>query len=375
MTVTPADRGPQVSAVAGLFLALSTIGIILRCYCRAVVVKAFGLDDWFAVIAWIFFTFFCAFAITGVHYGTGQHAANLPPEDIPVGLKWWWACEPVYVLSNMALKLSISIFLLRLAVTRASRIIIYVIIGVVEAYSAFYFFLFVLQCRPSSYFWTQYTGGTGTCVSPKVTVDATYAYSAISCVADWGLGLMPIFLIWHIQMDMRTKMSVAAILSVGAIASTATIIRIPFVKDLANVQDFLYATTDVAIWSTVETGIGIAASAAATLRPLFKTYFGSSHLAGNTSSSNWPRSGNSGYVQNMASGGEEFGMRSNAGRAPGTGVTTLIEADADERGEAGRGKFEGGAWDSQSKLRGGSDDEAEWRSGIMKTTGTTRTEL
>lgn len=116
----------------------------------------------------------------------------------------------------MALKLSISIFLLRLAVTRTSRIIIYVLIGVVELYSAFYFFLFVLQCRPSSYFWTQYTGGTGTCVDPKVTVDATYAYSAISCVADWGLGLMPIALIWHIQMDTRTKMSVAAILSVGA---------------------------------------------------------------------------------------------------------------------------------------------------------------
>lgn len=61
--------------------------------------------------------------------------------------------------------------------------------------------------------------------------------------------------------------------------------------------------------------------------------------------------------------------------ARGTGVTTLIEGDADERGEAGRGKFEAGGWDSQSKLRGGSDDDSEWRSGIMKTTGTTRTEL
>lgn len=60
--------------------------------------------------------------------------------------------------------------------------------------------------------------------------------------------------------------------------------------------------------------------------------------------------------------------------APVTGVTTLIEG-SDERGEAGIGKFEGGGWDSQSKLREGSDDDAEWRSGIMKTTGTTRTEL
>lgn len=129
----------------------------------------------------------------------------------------------------------------------------------------------------------------------------------------------------------------------------------------------------MAIWSTVETGIGIAASAAATLRPLFKAYFGSSHLAGNTSSNNWPRSGNSGYVQNKASGGEEYGLRKKVRTS--NGVTTLIDADADERGEAGRGKFEAGGWDSQSKLRGGSDDDAEWRSGIMKTTGTTRTEL
>ena len=53
MTVPIADRGPQISGVAGLFLALSTLSVILRCYCRAFVVKCFGLDDWFAVIAWV----------------------------------------------------------------------------------------------------------------------------------------------------------------------------------------------------------------------------------------------------------------------------------------------------------------------------------
>jgi hypothetical protein len=54
MVVPIADRGPQVNGVAGLFLALSTITIALRCYCRVVVVKSFGLDDWFAIIAWVF---------------------------------------------------------------------------------------------------------------------------------------------------------------------------------------------------------------------------------------------------------------------------------------------------------------------------------
>ncbi|KAG0647006.1 hypothetical protein D0Z07_6147 [Hyphodiscus hymeniophilus] len=384
MTVPIAERGPQVLAVGGFFLALSTISIALRCYCRAFVVKSFGLDDILAVIAWVFFVFFCTFAITGVYHGTGQHATTLPPAEIPIGLKWWWACEPVYVLSNMALKFSIAVFLLRIAVARVHRLIIWTTVAVAELYSAFYFFLFVLQCRPSAYFWTQYTGGRGSCIDPTVTVDATYAYSAISCAADWILGIVPVFLVWNLQMNPRTKIVVAMILAVGAIASTATIVRIPYVKDLANQADFLYATTDVALWSTAETGIGITASACATLRPLFRNFFSRNHLMGDTTSN--PTSGNpwpkvsgpsSGYIRQKNSSypaqlnGEQYAMRSDIGAD--RGVTTVIGgAEMDLENGMGKGRWN----DSASKLTGASSDEERedrkqqtpWRSGIMKTT-------
>lgn len=106
MTVPVAGRGPEVLGVAGMFLALSTISVGLRCYTRAVIVKSFGLDDWSAFVAWVchccistnltetkltylqvFFVFFCTFAISGVHHGTGQHAGTFPLVEIPVGLK------------------------------------------------------------------------------------------------------------------------------------------------------------------------------------------------------------------------------------------------------------------------------------------------
>lgn len=106
--------------------------------------------------------------------------------------------------------------LLRIAAKETHKIIIWVTIAVVEIYGAFYFFLFVLQCRPSAYFWTQYTGGKGTCINPKVTVDATYAYSAVSCAVDWTLGILPIFMVWNLKMNPRTKLSVALILAMGA---------------------------------------------------------------------------------------------------------------------------------------------------------------
>lgn len=57
-------------------------------------------------------------------------------------------------------------------------------------------------------------------------------------------------------------------------ASTATIVRIRYLYTLANVKDFLYTTTDVAIWSTIETGLAIIIAAMATLRPLLRKFCG-----------------------------------------------------------------------------------------------------
>ena len=51
--MTIGGRGPELLGTLGLFLALSTATILLRCYCRIFLVKSFGLDDWFAVLAWV----------------------------------------------------------------------------------------------------------------------------------------------------------------------------------------------------------------------------------------------------------------------------------------------------------------------------------
>lgn len=81
------DRGHELLGVTGLFIALSTITVAMRTYCRVFLVKNFGLDDWFAVIAWALFMLYSSFVILGIHHGTGQHAWTIPEEVLPVGLK------------------------------------------------------------------------------------------------------------------------------------------------------------------------------------------------------------------------------------------------------------------------------------------------
>lgn len=56
-------------------------------------------------------------------------------------------------------------------------------------------------------------------------------------------------------------------------ASTATIIRIPTVSTILDREDFLFKSTPLAVWSTVEPGMAIFAASLATLRPLLRRIF------------------------------------------------------------------------------------------------------
>lgn len=120
-----------------------------------------------------------------------------------------------------------------------------------------------------SEFWNNHPA-SAKCISAGPTKGITYALAAVNAAADWALGTLPLFIVWDLQMKMKTKALVAGILAFAAIGSTATIVRMFYIHTLMNGPDFLYTTTDVAIWSTVEPGIGITASSIATLRPLIR---------------------------------------------------------------------------------------------------------
>lgn len=157
---------------------------------------------------------------------------------------------------------------------------------------------------------------------------------------------------------------------------------------MSNLADFLWATTDVAIWSTVEGGIGITASAAATLRPLFRKFFSSSYGSGTYGtgpSGPWSNGGlGGGYVRSGGGiGGGAVRLRSDIGQGGGTGTVTTIRAkggDDDEESmvERVRPSMSREAKSSNSNDAGGwgaepiSESDDEWKGGIVKTTRTTQ---
>jgi hypothetical protein len=131
-------------------------------------------------------------------------------------LQWWWGCEIAYVLSNLAIKFSICLYLLRIAVSKTLRVILWTVIAVSCVTCLYFLLLFVFQCRPITYFWAQYSGMKGSCINAKIIMTSTYIYSAIRCCSDWTCCILPACIIWKLQMNPRTKFSVCLILGLGA---------------------------------------------------------------------------------------------------------------------------------------------------------------
>lgn len=131
----------------------------------------------------------------------------------------WWSCEPLYVMCNLVIKASIGIFLLRLCINKTHKLIIWSVLIVTEVYGLYFFFLFVNQCQPISYFWNRYyqDGRPGRCLEGNLVTNSFIGYSAISCWTDWTFSILPMFLVWNLQMNSRTKLSVVIVLAAGVL--------------------------------------------------------------------------------------------------------------------------------------------------------------
>ncbi|KAL7626268.1 hypothetical protein AAE478_003038 [Parahypoxylon ruwenzoriense] len=282
------DRGPELAAVTLLFLGLSTVTVTLRCYVRACLLKAFRLEDGLAIATMACFISYTVVVMTSIRYGAGKHIGDVPNEDIPELLKMRWAGELVYMVTSLFLKFTVGVFLLRICSQVWQRTVIDVVLLICLTYHIFYAFMAVFQCQPVEYFWVRYTGlMNGKCLSKQFIEALTYAATSINALSDWVLGLLPIALVWNLELNRRSKILVACILALGSVASSATFVRIPYIWQLNQDGDYTYQFTDIAIWSTVENGLGLTASSIATLRPLFRKAL-ESMRGGTRSRQRWP---------------------------------------------------------------------------------------
>ncbi|KAF1343740.1 hypothetical protein BDV97DRAFT_364626 [Delphinella strobiligena] len=253
-----------------VLLILSFISIVLRCFAR-ISIRGFGWDDWLMVTAFILFAasvvpmYYCILAALGVEekYLTAQNksAANHA----------YVAWEPLYIWCLIFIKASICFTFLRIAEGKAIVRIIWAVLALSTISGIITFIASLNICHPLSHAWDPKPGGF--CKDGSFVANLAYFISATSIVTDFTCAILPIFILWGVRIEKRLKMTIAAVLGMGFVASSATLVCLRYLGDYTTTVEYRYKVSDLAIWSMVECALGIIAGSASTYKPLVRKMF------------------------------------------------------------------------------------------------------
>lgn len=126
--------------------------------------------------------------------------------------------ELTYISTSVSLKATVSVFLLRICSRRWQKLVIGFLMMVVILFNGGYFLLAAFQCAPVDFFWTRISHPQeGACLDESIIMGTTYAASAINACGDWVLGLLPIALVWNLELSTRNKISISGVLALGVL--------------------------------------------------------------------------------------------------------------------------------------------------------------
>ncbi|KAG6088276.1 hypothetical protein E4U15_006423 [Claviceps sp. LM218 group G6] len=258
-----------ITCVAMLVTSWLAVGI--RTFTRVFLMKSYQADDILMLIAQAIFTVSCSIQFEGVQSGIGRHNASFTNEDDLVAAIMWQALGvAIYILNMMFIKLSIGVFLLRIATQKSYIWAIRIVLVIITLWSIGLFIWNLLQCTPIEKQW-DFRITDGQCAGASEVLTAAYALSVMTIVTDWFFALIPIPMLWGVKMSTQAKTTVILILSLGIFASIATLIRFRFLTSIERTDDILFRATNASMWSLIEVGVAIIASSLATVRPLLRS--------------------------------------------------------------------------------------------------------
>ncbi|KAK4141769.1 uncharacterized protein C8A04DRAFT_38813 [Dichotomopilus funicola] len=266
------NRGPEILAVCGALVGLALVVVLMRLFVRYKMVRHVGMDDWVIIGAMVVMFVEMMIIIPEVQLGAGRHVQYIkPPENVTRGLHLNFVTQPLCLIALCLTKVSVGFFLLRLTPSPRFR---WIVIGtmIFTVLSATGNFLTVFfQCRPLALIWD--SSVEGTCIPPSNLKFAAFFNSSVAVLTDVLFALLPIPILWNVQMNWKVKAAVATILSVGIFAAVAAIVKITYLGAYGQHGDFLWDSADITIWTTVEINVAIIAASVPCLKPLFKSLF------------------------------------------------------------------------------------------------------
>ncbi|KAI0150343.1 hypothetical protein GGR57DRAFT_472470 [Xylariaceae sp. FL1272] len=264
--------GTTVFIIQLVFLILAWITSILRAWVKISILKKVTIDDLLMLLALLGYSVSAYFTFTAIiDGGLGLSPAILSLDSSAVSLRGWLGNMILSGPVSALFRISIALFLLKIAILKWHRVVLHAIITLAVLTSLAYFFIVLLQCSPPSYFWQRVMeDSSGSCSHTDLVHVTSLAFCSIGIATDLALGLLPIAILWNARISRQSKVGIVCLLSFAIIAGTALLIRLIYLakSDVVTSKTSLYGTLAVSITAIIELSLGIFAGCLATLSPL-----------------------------------------------------------------------------------------------------------
>ncbi|KAJ0418018.1 hypothetical protein BJY00DRAFT_315415 [Aspergillus carlsbadensis] len=243
-----------ISSVSLTILLLMLICMGLRLLVRVHLLNRYGVDDAIATVSFVLASAVCITILVAVK------TAVFVSVDLALAKK-----RVLVVLATCLIKVSFGLTLAPLLRKWLFVYVLYTAGALVSGFSAFYFIWGLVQCAP---FHSTPNPDNPLCLTSENMIIASYTHAAVLITTDVVLASSSIAVIATLNMKTQTKVSVALLMLLGASTLIATIVRAAHIHELRNLDHGPFAAMQWTVWTTIEMGACIIATAMMTLRPL-----------------------------------------------------------------------------------------------------------
>ncbi|KAI8946244.1 hypothetical protein F4801DRAFT_76181 [Xylaria longipes] len=268
---TGPGSGPLILGLNWTFASLAIIAVGMRMWFRRRI--GYALDDWLMVVAAGLVIVYEAILTTSVVWGLGRKYVSITLDEY-MNLEYWQALTQFFVnLQPVVPRWSIAVFLIRIFGTVRPWFKWFLIIWVslMAASSVLTNVLTFTYLDPVQALWDP-TIKSRYRFNPYIEYYIALGVSWEAAISDLTFAIIPIIFVWNLQLPMRRKFGLMALLSGSLVAFLASLAKIIFstlqVRGETGTPDG--PTTGGIIWiaSGIEQGLVITLGCVPSLGPL-----------------------------------------------------------------------------------------------------------
>ncbi|KAF3031366.1 hypothetical protein E8E12_001204 [Didymella heteroderae] len=203
--------------------------------------------------------------------GAGKHAwdPSLTTDDLTKYLQYLWFSQYFNLTAMVALKLSISAFMLGFNFSKIYRRLIWATVVTLVALNVVFPYIILFgECRPIAKHWDPKLPGY--CWGPTPRTISGYLGAGSNIVSDLFYTCAPLVYIRNVQLTKRAKWGLRVVFSLGLITTVISTVKLYEIKALNETTDASYESINLSVLSVTEVFVGTLTASLPPLRLFFE---------------------------------------------------------------------------------------------------------